>query len=109
MWWQQPFGFMTPRSSETWLIYEPTILHGLPAASDKVVMDVANLMVACVCMSVNVHVCFPFHSRESQRQQYGSGEAIQFKRGCSRVTLAIFTNIVEVLLADRTIKTNKHC
>lgn len=92
---------MTPRSSETWLIYEPTILRGLPAGSDKVVMDVANLMVACVCI--------PFHSRESQRQQYGSGEAIKFKRGCSRVTLAIFTNIVEVLLADRTIKTNKYC
>lgn len=56
----------TPRSSETWLIYEPTILRGLPVASDKVVMDVANLMVACVCMSVCGHVCFAFYSRESE-------------------------------------------
>lgn len=100
---------MTPRSSETWLIYEPTILRGLPAASDKVVMDVGNLMVACVCMGVCVHVCFPFYSTDSQQQQYGSAEAIKFKRGCSDVILAIFTNIVEVLLADRTIKPNKYC
>lgn len=59
---------MTPLSSETWFIYEPTILRGLPAASDKVVMDVASLMEVCVCMSGCVHVCFPFYSRESQRQ-----------------------------------------